>query len=450
MTLIEVLVVALIVALLAAGVATALIAGAQTAADQRHHAQAAELGQMDQERLKGLSAAQLDALDTAQVRTVTLDGTPYTITSRAQFLSSTGGAACGSSGAGAAAYYEVVSSTNWTANRRGPVVVESLITPPAGGTLLTEVADQTGAPLSGVSVGATGADTASGTTDANGCTIFAGLNPGDFTLTLTAAGYVDPEDDPSPISIPATVTGTGTSTPSSGNPVILGQAGVFQATFTANSSALTGQQADAASWYGAGSTNSMSAYKSQAYGGSGVQGTAIPASGTIPLFPFAFTGPPVNYSGNYQVWAGPCRQMQPPTGVDMFSITPGSNQALGVQEPALKVVVNFNGTRVKPSHVRMTYTSSLGPACTDTWSAAVVSDAATNVNGSLASPGQPFATTATTGPTASASGYTGTLSVCADVSNRRVTLSNVTNTNFGAATPVTFNITNGSSSGVCP
>ncbi len=450
MTLIEVLVAALIISLLAAGVAVALIAGAQTAADQRHHAQAAELAQMDQERLKGLSAAQLNGLDTPQVRTVTLDGTPYIISSRAQFLNSTGGSACGSTGAGAAAYYEVVSSVNWTANRRGPVMVESLITPPAGGTLLTEVADQTGAPLSGIAVGASGADSASGTTDANGCTIFSGLNSGDFTVTLTAAGYVDPEDDPSPISIPATVTGTGTSTPSSGNPITLGLAGVFNTSFTANSGALTGQQADAISWYGAGSTNSMSAFKSQAYGGSGVQGTQIPASGTIPLFPFPFTGPPISYTGNYQVWAGPCRQMQPPTGVDMFSVPPGSNQTLAVQEPALNVVVNFNGTRVKPSHVRISFASQTGTSCTDTWSAAVAANAATSPSGSLASPGQPFATTATTGATASASGYKGTLSVCADTSNRRVTVSNVTNTSFTAATAVTVNITNGSTSGVCP
>ncbi len=90
MTLIEVLVSALLVALIAAGVAGALIAGAETSADQRHRSQASELAQLDQERLKGLSALQLTQLDTAQSRTVTLDGVPYTITSQAQFLNSTG------------------------------------------------------------------------------------------------------------------------------------------------------------------------------------------------------------------------------------------------------------------------------------------------------------------------------------------------------------------------
>lgn len=450
MTLIEVLVAALLVSLLAAGVAVSLVAGAQTAADQRHHAQAAELAQLDQERLKGLSSLQLDALDTPQARTVSLNGTPYTVTSRAQFLNSTGGSACGSSGAGAAAYYEVVSTVSWTSNRRTPVMVESLITPPAGGTLLTQVNDQTGAPLAGVAVNATGADVASGTTDSNGCTVFAGLNPGDFTVTLTAAGYVDSEDDPSPISIPATVTGTGTSTPSSGNPITLGQAGVLNAKFTANNAALTGQQADAVSWYGAGSSNSMATFQSRVFGAAGVQGATIPSSGMIQLFPFAFTGPPVNYTGNYQLWPGPCRQMQPPTGTDMFSVTPGSSQTLNVQEPALKVIVNFNGTRTKPAHVRITFQSLTGTSCSDTWTAAVVSDAATNGNGSLASPGQPFATTATSGPTASASGYTGTLRVCADVSNRNFTVPIVTNTDFGAPTLVTVPITSLSSVGVCP
>ncbi len=450
-TLIEVLISAIVVNLIAAGVALALVAGAQTTADQRHRSQASELAQLDQERLKGLSAAQLDQLDTPQSRSVTLDGTPYTITSSAQFLNSTGGSSCGSTGAGAAAYYEVVTSINWSANRRTPVVVKSLITPPAGGTLLTQVVDQTGAPLSGVGVAASGADVASGTTDANGCTIFAGLESGDYTLTLTAAGYVDSDDDPSPVSESATVTGIGTSTPSSGNPITLGQAGTFNAAFTANSGALTGQQADAISWYGAGSSNSMAAYKSQAYGSAGVQGTPIPSSGSIQLFPFAFKGPPVTYTGNYQVWAGPCRQQQPPAGVDMFTVGPGSNQTMAVQQPALNVVVNYNSVRVKPSHVKLTFTSSTGTSCTDAWQAAIVSDAATDANGSLASPGQPFASTATSGSTESASGYKGTLTACADYStaNRKATSSSFTNTNFTSATPVTINITSSSSSGTC-
>lgn len=448
MTLIEVLVSALLVALIAAGVAVALIAGAETSADQRHRSQASELAQLDQERLKGLSALQLTQLDTPQSRTLTLDGVPYTITSNAQFLNSTGGAACGSTGAGAAAYYEVFSKVNWASNSRPPVQVQSLITPPAGGTLLTQVKDQTGAPLSGVGVSATGADAASGTTDANGCAIFSGLDTGDYTLTLTDAGYVDPDDDPSPISLSATVTGSGTATPSSGNPLVMGLAGTINANFTSNSNTLTGQQADAISWYGAGTSNSMSIYKSRAFGGSGVQGTPIPSSGSIPLFPFAFTGP--SYTGNYAVWAGPCRQMEPPAGTDAFTVSPGSNQTVTVQEPALDVFVRQGSSQIAPSHIKITFTSTSGTSCSDTWSPAIAANAATSPTGALAFPGQPFANTSTSGTGASASGQSGFLTICADKSSHKITTAGpVTNTSFTAATSVTVTIPTSGGNGTC-
>ncbi len=145
--LIEVLVSALIVALVATAVAIALMAGADTDSDQRDRSQASELAQLDQERLKGLSALQLTDLapPNQEVRTVYLGGIPYTITSVANFLNSTGGSACGSTGAGAAAYYQVISQVTWGTNHRGPVTIESEITPPAGGTLLTQVEDPSGA-----------------------------------------------------------------------------------------------------------------------------------------------------------------------------------------------------------------------------------------------------------------------------------------------------------------
>lgn len=455
---IEVLVTALVVALLAAGIAQALIAGAQTTADQRHRSQAAELAQADQERLKGLSAAQLNALSTPQTRVVTLDGTPYTISSQATFLNSTGGSACGSTGPGAAAYYEVLSTLSWASSPRGTITVESQINPPAGGTLLTQVQDQAGNPLSGVSVSASGADSASGTTDTNGCTIFSGLSPGDFTLTLTDPGYVDTNDNSLPITTAATVTSSGTATPSSGNPITIGQAGTFNANFTtvetSGGSTVTGQQADAVSWYGSGTTNSMSNYKSQAYGSSGVQGSTIPSTGSIMLYPFAFLGPPVSYANNYQVWAGPCRQAQPPNGIDTFEIDPGSSQTLAVQEPAMAVIVkNSSGTQIAPDNIEIKYASTRGSgtSCTDKWFPAIASDAATNTNGALAYPGVPFANTSSTGSNASASGLKASISICADKSSHFAEVTGLTNTNFNQATTVNITVPSSgfSSSGTC-
>jgi len=475
--LVEVLVTALIVALIAAAIAAALIAGAVSTADQRARSRAAALAQLDQERLRGLSAVQLTDLAPPQTpRTVTLGGIPYSITSTATFLNSTGGSACGSTGAGAAAYYEVTSSVTWPTNHRTPVVLESLITPPAGGTLLTMTEDQTGAPLSGVAVSANGPGSASGTTDAQGCAIFAGLATGDYTLGLTDPGYVTPDDVPAnPLNISATVTSTGTATPSGGNPISLGLAGTFNANFwgataagqtSTSSGALTGQQADAVSWYGTGTADSMSGYLCQLdsggtcppTSGSETPAATIPSSGMITLYPFAYLGPPVSYTGNYHVWAGPCRQMEPPAGVDSFTVGPGSSQTFAIQEPALNIAVDYNNgsstTQVAPADIMLKFTSSSGTSCTDKWSTPVSSAAATAGKNALADPAQPFASTATSGSTESASTQTGTLSVCADYvasgKQRYGTLTGLQNTDFsGVPAQQTLTLSTSSSQGTC-
>jgi type II secretory pathway pseudopilin PulG len=468
--LIEVLVSALIVVALGATVAQALIVGAFTSSDQRKRSQAAEVDQQDQQRLRGLSSAQLNGLDNApQVRVVTLDGTPFTVTSTARFLSSTGGSACGSSGAGAAAYYKTTSTSNWPGNTRSAVTSGSLVTPPAGGTLLTQVQDQTldatgkGAPIPGVTVAAsgpapaTGTVAASGSTDAGGCAVFPGLQSGDYTLALTAAGYVD-KDGNSPLASSAVVTSVGTANPSSGNPLIMGLAGTVNANFTTVPvlATVTGQQAPGLSWLGTGASRSMNVYKSSLLSPAGTPpsvcgpgsascslGSLIPASGTISLFPFAFVGNV--YTNNYRAWAGGCRQEEAPDGYDTYTVGPGSNQTLAVQEPALNLMVSSGTvlTRVQPADVRLTFTSTnlSGPACTDTWTPAIAAGAAP-INGSLLYPGQPFVNGPALLPV-SASGYTGTLTVCADSSaSGTMRFANVTttNANFASATPVIVTI----------
>ena len=83
------------------------------------------------------------------------------------------------------------------------------------------------------------------------------------------------------------MTSTGTATPSGGNPIILGLAGTFNANFTANegSGAVTGQQADAVSWYGAGTSDSMSNYDCDTTSSSAP--TTCPATASNNLTPAA-------------------------------------------------------------------------------------------------------------------------------------------------------------------
>ena len=289
-----------------------------------------------------------------------------------------------------------------------------MITPPAGGTLLTDVEDQTGAPLSGV-VGER--DRAAPTRRRRrptraGCAIFSGLDPGDYTLALTDAGYVDQDDDPAnPLDISATVTSTGTATPSGGNPIILGLAGTFNAPTSPrhSGSAMTGQQADAVSWYGAGTSDSMSIYKNQGYGATTPPtvpctsasspcsaGATIPSTGSITLFPFEFTGP--SYTSNYSVWAGACRQEQPPTGRTTSPSRPGPARPWPSRSRLLDVVVNYNGARVAPAHVKIRPSPAApAPRARDNWGRRDRGQRGDQPTGVLASPGQPFASTATSG-----------------------------------------------------
>ena len=444
---------AFIVALIAAGTASGLIATANETADQRMHSQAAQLARQDQERLRGFSAQQLAGLN--QSRNITLGTTQFTVTSTAQYLNSSGGSSCTSNGSGAAAYFQTASTVNWAGNLRSPVTIESVVTPPAGGTLLANVQDQTAQPLAGLAVAASGPDYGAATTGSAGCVVLAGLQPGSYNVSVTAAGYIDPNGNSSPPNLTATLSGNGTSVPSV-NPVMMGLAGNLNANFTTKATGntvscppsngvCTSQLSDALSYFGNGSSTNMSIYKSSTLSSPGSQ---VPSAGMIQLFPFWFTSG--SYNNNYQLWTGSCQQMQPPSNVDMFTVAPGSSQTATVSEPALNVVVKNNNVRVAPGRVKLTFQSGSGPSCSDNWYAPIASDASIDANGSLAYPGEPFATTATSGPTASASGYTGTYTVCADYGGHYQTVSSVQNNNYAAPTSVTVNINSSSSpSGTC-
>ncbi len=267
-TLIEVLVSALLVTLIAGAVAGGLMANVKATGDQHRRTEAQALAEQDQERLKGLSPEQLDNL--SQTYTSTLDNNRFTVTSQAWYLNSTSGASCSTSGGAGATYFKTISTVTWT-NNAGVVQTlatdESVITPPAGGSILAQFHDQTTAPLSGVSVTASGPDSDAAISDANGCTIFTGLPTGTYNLTFTDVGYVDPNGNASPIADTTQVASTGIATPSRGNPIELGQAGGVTASFVLDGTA-TAFAVPALSWYGSGGGYSMSNYRTNDPSGS--------------------------------------------------------------------------------------------------------------------------------------------------------------------------------------
>jgi hypothetical protein len=300
-----------------------------------------------------------------------------------------------------------------------------------------------------VSVTANGPDYEVAPTDSNGCAVLSGLPAGDYDVSYALSGFVGPDGDSPVLGGTTTVTSTGNATPTT---VRMGLAGSITATFSAYASSVTpnpftdGGEADMLSWYGTGASQSMSANKS-APTSPGPLSTSLT---TTALYPFEFTGP--SYANNYQVWAGKCPQMRPPAGVDMFSVAPGSTQAATVKEPELDVFVRNSTGQIKPTQVKLTF-QSVTPAvppspgsCSDSWTPAIASDAATNTHGALANEGQPFMPTVAN---LSASGYYGTLSICAYDGSKHKTIS-AANSDYTQPNRYTVDLSSGTQSGVCP
>jgi len=193
--LIEVLVSALVLAIVAAGVMALLQATTRSAADERRHAEAYAVSQEDQARLRSMRLSALNRLE--QTRTVTLDGSKFTVVSQGVFVNNTKGqpSSC-TSGETAADYVRITSTTSWPGSRQ-PVVVQSIVSPSNGsldpnhGTLIVTTKNSAGEALANVGLSGTGAGSFSGTSDSTGCANFADLPAGNYEVTPNAPGLVD-------------------------------------------------------------------------------------------------------------------------------------------------------------------------------------------------------------------------------------------------------------------
>jgi prepilin-type N-terminal cleavage/methylation domain-containing protein len=439
-TLIEVLVSALLVALIASAAATALVSTAHTSADQRFRSQADGLATQDQERLRGLSDQQLESL--TQSRTSTVDGTTFTVQSTSTYEDTSGATSCHST---AAAYYRIVSSVSWSegfSGQTGSIQEESLLSRPVTGDLLTQVTDQTGTALPGVTVNANGPATSTGAgplaqsapSDANGCVMFAGLTAGLYTVGMSYNGWVDPSGNAAPTGT-ATVTSTSGAVSPNNGVFHLGNPGTIVGTFaTAASGGYTGE-ADGISWQGSKGSIPMPNFETAP-----TADPSTPSTGytTGSLFPFASTSP-TDYTQNYSAWGGRCAKQAPPSSKNpnLYTVNPGSmGTAQIIQEPLLNLgTINysgFTGSPTKPAHVVLTFSDG---TCTDSWSPTLLSTM-NSTTGWFKNPGQPYAPT-------------GDLTVCADYSGYKASVT-MANNNFSAANVVpTLTITKGTNAGTC-
>jgi len=130
-----------------------------------------------------------------------VDGVPYTVTREAQWASVNSQVSTCDDGSNAElAYLKVEVEVSWPGlGSRPPVTMDTVMTPLKGtyvatqGHLGLKVIDRLGAPREKVQVTVTSSSTTrtAQTTD-DGCVLFAFLDPGSYTVTLSGAGEVDP------------------------------------------------------------------------------------------------------------------------------------------------------------------------------------------------------------------------------------------------------------------
>jgi hypothetical protein len=138
--------------------------------------------------------------------TKTVDDIDYKITRDAIWLARGNDAASCNSGADDADYMKVVSTVSAPATMGiKPVTLTSVIAPPAGsfgadkGSLAIMVQNASTAAQPGVNVTLTGPGvTTSRTTDSTGCAFFGEQATGDYTVTLSKVGMVDPTGNATP------------------------------------------------------------------------------------------------------------------------------------------------------------------------------------------------------------------------------------------------------------
>lgn len=411
-SLIEVVVGAVLVASIAGATASALLSTSNLSGDQRRRAQAVEIAQQDQERMRGMSIKALTGLD--QTREVDeagkpivepYSGTRFSVRSIGTFYSSSGASACNSTGTNAAAYVRIMTFVDWASNRRTDVFQDALITPTAGGSLLTNVVDQNGADLQGATVAATGPESATATTDEEGCTVFGAMTIGDYQVTVTKSGFVDPNGNVSGSipARPATVGSSGTAFPTP-NPFQIGEAGLASNWFktTIAGTTYTGQRSPSVSWKDLTGGMTVSKNRSNAPTGGKILPTEL-VNTPDALFPFN-NGTSGVYTNNYALWAGNCDLARPPAANQSTATVPPNGWAImnddpaqqpRIKVPALILKFQFRSSAGVTSNVWPAAIKLRHQGCNQEWwpepRTGTFNATTNNTFGALLYPGQPYA-----------------------------------------------------------
>lgn len=330
----EVLFSAVILALIVTATFTGFDVANRASASERARAQADVVAQQDEDRLRSFQINQLSSLNAT--RTVTYNGTTYTVVSKGEFIADASGSSSCSTVAEEASYVRTTSTVTWAAlGTRPPVVETGLITPPAGGALLVQVTNARGVPVSGVTIVATGPNSANAVTGPKGCVIFAALAEGTYTVTAHEAGYIDKTGAETPELTTTVVPGT-----TDKKAFEIDRPGALAVSFEPS----VGGEAKGDSFVAQNPLMPTPSFKT--FGTLGTYETTV--TSPLKLFPFGEPASPEHpASGQYGVYAGTCEADSPekngagpPLGVNVL---PGETVAVKVPLPAVNLQV-FSGT----------------------------------------------------------------------------------------------------------
>jgi type II secretory pathway pseudopilin PulG len=363
-TIIEVLASALLVVVISLGAMSTFDATSRASDNARARAIAQDLAQQDQERLRGLTVAQLNALASGP-QPKTVDGRTFQVTSTAVWDGDPDpNPDCGGDPV-TTDYIRTTSMVSWGDIRVRPIVNRSLIAAPSGGTggkIIVQTQNRANLPLQGmtVSLSPSGVRT-DATTSAKGCVAWDTVPAGDYTVTISRPGYVDKNGNE---SFSQDVTVIDNKAVALG-PITFDQAATVVARFQTTIGAYTynsplGSLAEAITDRLTANQAGMS--QPRRFGTVGDPQPSLKtwhddAHPTSPgLFPF---------TGAYGVYAGDCGAEDPTTYnkpiPDTVTVAPGDvDKPVTVRLPPIDLTINANGTALNGANV---YFKPTDPNC---------------------------------------------------------------------------------------
>jgi type II secretory pathway pseudopilin PulG len=372
--LIEVIVSAGLLMVVAGGVLAGIDGPGQVSARNEARSQASALAQRDQERLRSMPVSQLIGYSNTSNVSVNNAGSPaitYTVASSAVWLRDNVDVDSCNTAAGDTSgdYLKITARVTSPNSAAPPVQVDSLLTPPPGtfaadtkGILALQIRNQADQPLVGQSVSISGPQSMTVTTNAAGCAVFGLVTKGNYNMTFTRPGWVDPAGA-NAVSIPTSVTPGGTTVEHHS----YAQAGTISVKVDTQ----------------VGSAVSNSPAKAVTIGNQKIPTGTVTFPATVPG-QYQFSLQVFPFTTSYNVWAGGCTSGNPliyvKPGITALA-TAGGTTSVTVRAPAINLTVTRGGALYASSNVRI---KSTDPDCPEAYVTT------TSTSGKLANPGFPY------------------------------------------------------------